>query len=131
MRIKYCATHLLDDMLELLGTPEKVRQPLVKEFQLDDASLIAMNPDCWETAYLDPFNRDHFSGRVLEFAGMDEPLRTRFFLLLQQMRRLIVVRKDTTEDQRIVFPFTAGVTLFDLYKHLGLDPYNGQMKIYD
>ncbi|EKF39326.1 hypothetical protein MOQ_000449 [Trypanosoma cruzi marinkellei] len=131
VRIKYGDTHLLDEMLELLDVPAKVRQSLVKEFQLDDASLIAMNPDCWETAYLDPFNRDHFSGRVLEFAGMDEHLRAKFFLLLQQMRRFVVVRKDTLEEQRLVLPFTSGITLFDLYKYLGLTPYNGQLKLYD
>ncbi|KAH9577232.1 hypothetical protein LSM04_000830 [Trypanosoma melophagium] len=131
IRIKYGSTYLLDEMLELVEAPTKVRDSLVKEFQLDDASLIAMNPDCWMTAYLDPFNRDHFSGRVLEFAGMDEPLRNKFFLLLRQMRRLVIVRKDTPEEERLVLPFSTGVTLFDLCKYLGVDPYNGQLKVYD
>ncbi|KEG12337.1 hypothetical protein DQ04_01781010 [Trypanosoma grayi] len=131
VRIKYGATRILDQMLDMLDVPAKVRQSLVKEFQLDDASLIAMDPDCWTTAYLDPFNRDHFSGRVLEFADMDEPLRNKFFLLLQQMRRMVVVRRDTEEEERMVVPFSLGVTLFDLSKYLGLSPYNGQLKVYD
>ncbi|ORC93632.1 uncharacterized protein TM35_000015090 [Trypanosoma theileri] len=131
IRIKYGSTYLLDEMLDLVETPTKVRDSLVKEFQLDDASLIAMDPECWMTAYLDPFNRDHFSGRVLEFAGMDEPQRNKFFLLLRQMRRLVIVRKDTPEEEQLVTPFSAGVTLFDLCKYLGLDPYNGQLKVYD
>lgn len=131
VRIKYGATRLLDEMLDLLDVPSKVRRSLVKEFQLDDASLIAMDPECWATAYLDPFNRDHLTGRVLEFADMDEPRRAKFFLLLRQMRRLVVVRRDTSVEERLVVPFSTGVTLFDLCKHLGITPYNGQLKVYD
>lgn len=135
VRIKYGSTRLLDEIFDLLDVSANVRHSLVREFQLDDASLIAMEPTCWATAYLDAFNRDHFSGRVLEFAGMDEPQRVKFFRLLRQMRRLVIVRKDTSEEggegERVVLPFSAGVTLFDLSRRLGIAPYNGQLKIYD
>nr|CCC90114.1 conserved hypothetical protein [Trypanosoma congolense IL3000] len=131
VRIKYGSTAVLDEILELLDVPPNVRHSLVKEYQLDDASLVAMEPECWSTAYLDPFNRDHFSGRVLEFCGMDDSTREKFYLLLRQMRRIVIVRRDTAEEERLVLPFSAGPTLYDLSKVLGIEPYGGQLKVYD
>ncbi|CBH10518.1 hypothetical protein, conserved [Trypanosoma brucei gambiense DAL972] len=131
VRIKYGSTVLLEEMLELIDVPVPVRRALVREFQVDDASLIAMDPDCWSAAYLDPFNRDHFSGRVLEFADMSEAHREKFYLLLRQMRRIVVVRRDTPEEERLVLPFSSGITLYDLSKYLGIEPYGGQLKVYD
>nr|CCC47541.1 conserved hypothetical protein [Trypanosoma vivax Y486] len=131
LRIKYGSTRLLDEMLDLIDAPAQVRRSLVKEFQLDDASLVAMEPECWSTAYLDPFNMDHFSGRVLEFANLDDQRREKFYLLLRQMRRIVLVRRDTPEEERLVLPFSKGVTLYDLSKYLGITPYSGQLKVYD
>lgn len=132
LRIRYGRTTVTDEILELLKVPPSVSDILKKEFFFDDASLIAMNPDLWRTAYLDPFNMDHFSGRVLEFAGVSESVRQKWFLLLKQMRRLRVERRDVGRTpETIVVPFSAGVTLHDLYRYLQLPPYSGALKVYN
>lgn len=133
VRIQYGSTALLDEILFYLGATEEVANCLKKEYVVDDASLIGMNPELWTTAYLDPANMDQLSGRVLEFAGMPEPIQKKFFLLLKQMRRIKVIRRDlpTGEEQVEVVPFHFGVTLFDLHKFFGLRPYSGQIKVYD
>lgn len=133
LRIQYGMTKLLDDILFLLDVKPAVCEVLKKEYAVDDASLIGMNPNLWSAAFLDPANMDQLSGRVLEFAGMEEPTRRKFFLLLDQMRRIKVHRRDLPngEERVEVVPFHYGVTLFDLCKFLGLKPYNGQLKVYD
>jgi hypothetical protein len=133
LRIRYGSTTLLDDILFLLDVKPAVCEVLKKEYAVDDASLIGMNPNLWSSAYLDPANMDHLSGRVLEFAGMEEPTRRKFFLLLDQMRRIKVHRRDLPDgEERVeVVPFHFGVTLFDFCKYLDLKPYNGQLKVYD
>ncbi|CCW60639.1 unnamed protein product [Phytomonas sp. EM1] len=136
IRIPYGRTQVLDEILSLLKVSPAVAETLKKDYLLDDASLIAMNPRCWDTAYLDPFNMDHFSGRVLEFGDMPKSQRDRFFLVLDQMRRIVVERRDTMDSnggvpERLVLPFVKGVTLYDLYKELDLPPYSGQLKVYD
>lgn len=94
IRIKYGTSTLLDELLSLVDCPEEVREALKLEYQLDDSSLIAMEPSCWTTAYLDPHNMDHFSGRVLDFADMPVEAQKKFFLALDQMRRIKIIRKD-------------------------------------
>lgn len=133
LRISYGSTTLLDDILFMLDVNPVVAEVLKKEYAVDDSSLIGMNPDLWSSAYLDPANMDHLSGRVLEFAGMAEPTRRKFFLLLDQMRRIKVHRRDLPngEERVEVVPFRFGVTLFDFCKYLGVVPYNGQLKVYD
>ncbi|CCW66544.1 unnamed protein product [Phytomonas sp. Hart1] len=136
IRITYGGTQLLDNIISLLNISSKVAMTLKMEYFLDDASLIAMNPQCWDTAYLDPLNMDHFSGRVLEFGDMPKFQREQFFMLLNQMRRIVVERRDTMASnggvpERVVLPFTKGVTLYDLYKELDLPPYSGQLKVYN
>ncbi|KPA82292.1 hypothetical protein ABB37_03397 [Leptomonas pyrrhocoris] len=133
LRINYGSTKLLDDILFMLDVQPAVGEILKKEYAVDDASLIGMNPNLWSSAYLDPANMDQLSGRVLEFAGVQEPTRRKFFLLLEQMRRIKVHRRDlpSGEEKVEIVPFHFGVTLFDLCKYLGLGPYNGQLKVYD
>jgi hypothetical protein len=132
LRITYGKTSLLKEMCDHLEIPPKITRSLVREFLMDDAGLIGMNPKCWDTAYLDPANRDHLSGRVLEFAGFDLDQRERFFLLVNQMRRMRIVRRDLgDEEQTIVIPYHVAPTLYDLYKFLDLEPYSGQIKSYD
>lgn len=96
IRIKYGASTLLDELLSLVDCPTEVREVLKLEYQLDDASLIAMDPSCWTTAYLDPHNMDHFSGRVLDFAEMSLEVQKKFFTALDQMRRLKIIRRDVS-----------------------------------
>lgn len=133
LRIRYGSSKLLDDILFLLDVSPAVSEVLKKEYAVDDAALIGMNPNLWSSAYLDPANMDQLSGRVLEFAGMPEATRHKFFLLLEQMRRIKVHRRDLPngEERVEVVPFHFGVTLFDFCKYLGLQPYNGQLKVYD
>ncbi|KAG5491661.1 hypothetical protein JIQ42_01567 [Leishmania sp. Namibia] len=133
LRISYGSSKLLDEILFLLEVHPDVCEVLKKEYAVDDSSLIGMNPDLWSTAYLDPANMDHLSGRVLEFAGVPEPKRKKFFLLLDQMRRIKVHRRDLAngEERVDVVPFRYGVTLYDFSKFLGITPYSGQLKIYD
>lgn len=137
LRIKYGGSALLDEMLELVECPKDVRLVLKLEYQVDDSCLIGMAPHCWSTAYLDPCNMDHLSGRVLEFADMPADSREKFFSVLDQMRRIRIVRRDlgTKEnpnvEEELILPFCYGVTLFDLYKYLNLKPYSGQLKVYD
>lgn len=132
IRIKYGSTRLLDEMASVVGIPTTTMEVLKKEYLLDDAPLIAMNPRLWSTAYLDPANMDQLSGRVLEFADVPEHTQERFFKLLDQMRRIVVVRRDgrNGEEEQLVLPFTKGMTLYDLYHNLGLKPYTGQLKVY-
>lgn len=130
IRLKYGACNVLSELLDLVECPADVRETLRLEYQVDDASLIGMNPKCWSTAYLDPSNMDHLSGRVLDFADMPESCRQKFFTSLDQMRRLRVVRRGQGDAEEIV-PFHYGVTLFDLHKYLNLPPYSGQLKVYD
>lgn len=133
LRISYGSSQLLDELLFLLDVDRHVCDVLKKEYAVDDASLIGMNPELWSTAFLDPANMDHLSGRVLEFAGMPESTRRKFYLLLNQMRRIKIHRRDLPngEERVDVVPFHYGVTLFDLCKFLGLQPYSGQLKVYD
>lgn len=132
LRISYGKTSLLKEMCEFIDISPKVTRSLVREFLMDDAGLIGMNPECWETAYLDPANRDHLSGRVLEYAGFTQEQREKFFLLVSQMRRIRVVRRDLgNEELTMVIPYKEAPTLYDLYKRLNLQPYSGQIKSYD
>ncbi|KAK7200734.1 hypothetical protein NESM_000131400 [Novymonas esmeraldas] len=133
LRISYGTSELLDEIFFLLDVHPSVCAVLKKEYAVDDASLIGMHPDLWSTAFLDPANMDHLSGRVLEFAGVPEPTRRKFFLLLDQMRRIKVHRRDLPngEERVDVVPFGYGVTLFDFCKFLGIEPYAGQLKVYN
>ncbi|KAG5467880.1 hypothetical protein LSCM4_00966 [Leishmania orientalis] len=133
LRIPYGSSKLLDEILFLLEVHPDVCEVLKKEYAVDDSSLIGMNPDLWSTAYLDPANMDQLSGRVLEFAGVPEPKRKKFFLLLDQMRRIKVHRRDLAngEERVDMVPFRYGVTLYDFSKFLGITPYSGQLKVYD
>lgn len=133
LRIKKGPSPVLEELLGLIECPPDVRESLRDEYQLDDASLIAMDPSAWATAYLDPANLDHFSGRVLEFADMPRPNQEKMFRVLDQMRRLRIARRDAVdgEEPTLVVPFYYGVTLFDLHKYLGLTPYSGQLKVHD
>lgn len=94
IRIIYGHTAMLRQILKFLDVDEAVTKTLIKEFFCDDASLIGMNPRCWSTASLDPANLDHLSGRVLEFAGVSHEQRQKLYLLLDQMRRVVVRRED-------------------------------------
>lgn len=132
LRITYGKTSLLREMCDFLGVEPTVTRTLIREFLMDDAGLIGMNPECWELAYLDPANRDHLSGRVLEYAGLTPHQREKFFLLITQMRRIKIVRKDLGDQEEVlVIPFSEAPTLYDLHKKLGLEPYSGQIKSYD
>ncbi|CUE85184.1 Hypothetical protein, putative [Bodo saltans] len=133
LRITYGKTALLREMCEFIGVPHKITRSLVREFLMDDAGLIGMNPDCWDMANLDPANRDHLSGRVLEYAGLSLEHRQTFLLLITQMRRIRIVRKDLggPEPETLILPYREAPTLYDLYVKLGLEPYSGQIKTYD
>eukprot|EP00796_Vickermania_ingenoplastis_P007269 gene7269-5115_t len=135
IRIKYGSSAMLDELLELVECPKDARESLKLEYQVDDASIIAMEPNCWSTAYLDPSNMDHFTGRVLDFADVPKDCQQKIFTALDQMRRLRILRRDqrhpTGEENELIVPFHYGVTLFDLYKYLGLKPYSGQLKVYN
>mmetsp|Transcript_59928 Transcript_59928/g.69388 ORF Transcript_59928/g.69388 Transcript_59928/m.69388 type:complete len:341 (+) Transcript_59928:77-1099(+) len=136
LRITYGDTSMLKQICDVLGVDAATQRSLIKEFLMDDAGLIGMNPRCWHTAYLDPANRDQLSGRVLEYAGLSVNQRQSFFRLLDQMRRIRIRRKDKpvgpTGDVEVdVIPFHEGATLYDLHVRLGLEPYSGQLKAYD
>lgn len=98
IRLKYGSTAVLDELLTLVDCPDEVREVLKLEYQVDDASLVAMDTSCWTTAYLDPHNLDHFSGRVLEFADMPHEAQQKFFMALDQMRRIKIKRKDLSSS---------------------------------
>lgn len=74
---------------------------------------------------------DHFSGRVLSFAGREPAAQRKMFSALDHMCRIAIVRRDTRTEQCVVVPFCYGVTLLDLYWFLGLPPYSEQWKVYD
>ncbi|EPY24735.1 hypothetical protein STCU_07031 [Strigomonas culicis] len=133
IRIRYGSCDLLDRMLGHLDVPAEVRDTLKREYLVDDSCLIGMNPDVWSTAYFDPANLDHLSGRVLGFADMAEEAQHKFFALLHQMRRLHIVRKDVpgVVEQHLVVPYSEGVTLYDLCQALKIAPYAGQLKVYN
>lgn len=133
LRLQYGSSKVLDELLDLVECPQDPRDALKQEYLVDDSSLIGMNPNCWTTAYLDPGNMDHLSGRVLDFADVPVECQQKFFLVLDQMRRIKVVRCDTAdgEEETLIVPFLYGITLFDLHKYLGLKPYSGQLKVYD
>jgi hypothetical protein len=131
LRLVYGRSTLTEEMFDILSVSRVVGFSLLKEFMLDDAYLIAMNPRCWSTAHLDPANMDHFSGRVLEFAGMDKSARDNFFLLLDQMRRLPVNRRIDGEWEKLVIPFEQCTSLEHLYQTLNADPSAVQLKSYD
>lgn len=133
IRIRYGSSDLLDRMCNYLDVPGKVRDVLKREYLVDDSCLIAMNPDVWSTAYFDPANLDHLSGRVLGFADMAEETQEKFFALLHQMRRLHIVRKDLSgaAEEHFVVPYKEATTLYDLSKSLNIIPYAGQLKVYN
>lgn len=137
IRLRYGGTKVLDELCQLVGVPADICDVLKKEYFVDDASLIAMDPDLWSTAYLDPANMDQFSGRVLEFAGMTASMRRTFLSVIRQMRRLVIHRRDTESFQKgrgeenIILPYKHAVTLYDLHRYLEVPAYAGQLKVYD
>ena len=101
------------------------------------AEFAAKGP-LWETVLLDEAVRDHLSGRVLDFAGLSLRQQRDFFNMVDQMRRLVVIRKDLVDSEtgapvemKVVIPYREAITLYDLYTQLGLRPYSGQIKVYD
>ncbi|CAD2214973.1 hypothetical protein AGDE_08580 [Angomonas deanei] len=132
LRFKYGGTALLDSITDLLDLPRENIKTLKQEYFFDDSCLIAMDPSLWRTAYLDPANRDHLSGRILDFGDIEKSKQEKFFLLLDQMRRIRVVRHDQGEEEKVeIIPFRNAVTLYDFSKYLGLKPYQGHLKVYD
>ena len=131
LRIQYGQAELTKKILRMLGVTVGVEFTLMKEFMFDDSHLIGMNPELWVTASIDDFNRDHLSGRVLEFAGFNAGQRKDFHTLISQMRRLYIKRNDTKDQETIVVPYGEVLTLYDLHKFLGLEPYTTQLKAYN
>lgn len=65
---------------------------------------------------------------------MDEKTQELFFQLLRQMRRIYVIRHDGPkheETREQVVAFHDAPTLYDFYRFLELEPYSGQLKVYD
>lgn len=132
MRLSHGSCNLTHRILDKLGVTRGVQRTLVQEFMFDDSQLIGMNPAMWLAASLDEFNRDHLSGRVLEFAGLTSHQRKDFHTIISQMRRLYVQRNDQPgKKELLVIPFEEIITLWQLNERLGLKPYSDQIKTFN
>lgn len=142
VRTRLGQSDVMTQLFRMVGCPSDTVEIARREFLLDDVSLIAMKPDLWETAHMDEALRDHLSGRVLEFLGLNEVQQRNFFQILDQMRRIVVRRRDMISELdnspipedvvgETIVPYAEAVTLHEFSTHLGIQPYNGQVKVYN
>eukprot|EP00760_Papus_ankaliazontas_P008544 PhM_4_TR1387/c0_g1_i1/m.12781 len=128
------------------------------ENMVDDASLIAMKPTLWSSAYLEPRMRSQLTGTVLQQLGMPPEKQNMFHNTIDSMRcfRVNICRgagrhlrhatKDAYVDEDIesdphraydvveerIVHFRDAITLYDLYEHIGIrDQYNGQIRVHN
>ena len=142
VRTRLGHSDVLEQLFRMVGAQPDVVETAKSEFLMDDVSLIAMKPELWETAHMDEALRDHLSGRVLEFLGLSEVQQRNFFQILDQMRRVVVRRRDMVSELdntpvpeevvgEIVVPYAEAVTLHEFCTNMSVAPYNGQVKVYN
>ena len=150
LRIKKGSYNLVFELCRMLSIPESAQSYLCNNM-FDDATLVAFKTNKWKTANIEPKLRDLITGKVLEKAGVREYQIERLNECLSKMRTIKIVRKDGiqdkhemardykqnmwqddhSEDDVLVLEYKQARTLYDLYTRLGLDPYNGHIKLYN
>lgn len=139
LRIKRGRFAKCEAILDHLRVDRAQQEKLIERF-LDDASLIAMNPNLWLTANLDPTLRLHLTGQIFE-GILNEEKQRELFELLDRMRTFVVLRTDKPQlyqpltgppegtYEKIVVNYRDVPTLWNFYKLLGLPSYSGQLKV--